>query len=131
MIFKFCNCIFIFQSSNVFLLEIKSVVSLRNESLLFWVRVYFKGESQVLQNFEREGGVRIKGGSDRFRSFAGSLGKKGWGQYFRVEVISYDPIYIHTHTYKNGGEFKVINSNNSTCNRIYLKNKSNILHFCS
>ena len=45
----------------MFLLEIKSAVSLRNESLLFWVRVHFKGESQVLQNFEGEGGA-YKGG---------------------------------------------------------------------
>ena len=42
------------------LLEIKSFVSLKNESLLLWTRVHFKGGgSQFLENFE---GFAHKGG---------------------------------------------------------------------
>ena len=45
----------------------KSFVSFKNESLHFWTRVHFKGESQVLQNCE---GVALKtGGGDRFIIF--------------------------------------------------------------
>ena len=57
------------------LLEIKSFVSFKNEYLLFWMGVDFKGRSQVLQNVE---GVAHKGGegSDTFRVFWGGLGKK-------------------------------------------------------
>ena len=75
------------------LLEIKSFVSLKNESLLLWTRVHFKGGgSQFLENFEgfaHRGGGRVGGGSDRFRIFffVGGGGKikradvniSGWG----------------------------------------------------
>ena len=54
------------------LLEIKSFVSLKNESLLFWTRERFKRGSQVLQNLRRGWG------SDRFINILGGLGKKGY-----------------------------------------------------
>ena len=49
-----------FKCVLISLLEIKSFAPLENESVLFWVRVNFKGGgSQVLQNFE---GAAHKGG---------------------------------------------------------------------
>ena len=64
-------------------MKIKSFVSLKNESFVFWTRVHFKEEgSQVLQNFKgvahKEGGGG-RGGltADRFRILLGVLGKKG------------------------------------------------------
>ena len=58
LIFRFQNFIFIFQRS-YFITGNKIFVSLKNESLLFWTRVHFKGgESQVPQNLE---GVVYKG----------------------------------------------------------------------
>ena len=75
------------------LLEIKSFVSLKNESLLLWTRVHFKGGgSQFLQNFEGfaggGGGGGGGGGAGRFRIFFFEGGGKikradvnisGWG----------------------------------------------------
>ena len=53
------------------MLEIKSFVSLKNESFLFWTRVHFKrGGSYVLQNFEggwepgKEVRSIVQGGAD-------------------------------------------------------------------
>ena len=54
LIFRFCNCIFIFQHSNVFLFNVgnKIFCFYKKWVLLFWTRVHFNGGSQVLQNFE-------------------------------------------------------------------------------
>ena len=72
-------------------LEIKSFVSLKNESFLFWTRVHFKGGvkfSKLLRGLIiKEGEV----GSDRFKIFlrgGGGLGEKGGGQYFRGQLIA-------------------------------------------
>ena len=48
LIFRFCNCIFIFQHSNMFLFDVGNkifffFVSLKKEVILFWMRVHFKG----------------------------------------------------------------------------------------
>ena len=50
------------------LLEIKSFVFLRNESLFFWVRVHFKGGGKrVLVKFSKIlRGLAHKGGFNRF-----------------------------------------------------------------
>ena len=52
---------YLFKCVLISLMEIKSFVSLKNESFVFWTRVHFKEEgSQVLQNFKgvahKEGG---------------------------------------------------------------------------
>ena len=58
------------------LLEIKSFVSLKNESLLLWTRVHFKGGgSQFLENFE---GFAHKGGGGG----GGGGGGEGGGIFF-------------------------------------------------
>ena len=77
------------------LLEIKSFVSLKNESLLLWTRVHFKGGgSQFLQNFE---GFAHKGGEGEwgegltglefFFLRGGWQDKKSGCEYFRVGLI--------------------------------------------
>ena len=60
-----------FKCVLISLLEIKPFVSLKNESLFFWMRVHFKGEggggvkfSKILRGFAHKGE-----GSDRFRNF--------------------------------------------------------------
>ena len=54
----------------------KSFVSFKNEFLLFWTRVQFKGGSQVLQNFG--GGLLISGGlTDSEFFFFWEGGKEG------------------------------------------------------
>ena len=63
-------------------MEIKSFVSLKNESFVFWTRVHFKEEgSEVLQNFKgvahKEGGGGGGLTADRFRILLGVQGKKG------------------------------------------------------
>ena len=78
LIYRFGNCIFIFQRSNLISLsEIKSFVSFKNESLLFWTRVHFKGGvnfSEILREFPHKEGVwQIK----NFVFLGGGLGKKG------------------------------------------------------
>ena len=83
------------------LLEIKSFVSLKNESLLLWTRVHFKGGgSQFLQNFEgfahKRGGGRVGGGSDRFIIFffeGGWQDKKSGCEYFRVGLIPWRTLW--------------------------------------
>ena len=64
------------------MLEIKSFVSLQNESFLFWMRVRYKGGVKICKILIGGGGeVLIKGGgmggSDRFRIFWEGLSKKG------------------------------------------------------
>ena len=44
------------------MLEIKSFVSLKNESLLFWTRVHFKGAESISPKFWGEGVAHIGGG---------------------------------------------------------------------
>ena len=57
-----------FKCVLISLLEIKSFVSLKNESSLFWMRAYFKAPPLGGVNFEE--GLLIKGGeSGRFRIF--------------------------------------------------------------
>ena len=48
------------------MLEIKSFVSLQNESFLFWMRVRYKGGVKICKILigGGEGGVLIKGGGD-------------------------------------------------------------------
>ena len=63
-----------------FIVEYKSFVSLKNESLLFWMRVHVRGGSQILQNFE--GGCSKREGLTDLEFFfffggGGGLGKKG------------------------------------------------------
>ena len=50
------------------MLEIKSFVSLKNESFTFWTRVHFTGVVKF-STMLRGGELLIKGGSDRFRFF--------------------------------------------------------------
>ena len=50
-----------FKCVLISLLEIKPFVSLKNESLFFWMRVHFKGEggvkfSKILRGFAHKGG---------------------------------------------------------------------------
>ena len=89
---------FMFQHSNVFLFfnaGNKIFCFFKKWVLLFWMRVHFKGVgSQVPQNFEawlliKEGG----GGFYRFRIVFRRLGKKGWGQYFRVGLIPWRTLW--------------------------------------
>ena len=44
------------------MLEIKSFVSLKNESLLFWTRVHFKGAESISPKFWGEGVAHMGGG---------------------------------------------------------------------
>ena len=44
------------------MLEIKSFVSLQNESFLFWMRVRYKGGVKICKILIGGGGVLIKGG---------------------------------------------------------------------
>ena len=57
----------------------------------FWTRVHFKGAvnfSKILRRVAHKGVEGVEEGvSDRFRTFWGSLDKKGWGQYFKVGMI--------------------------------------------
>ena len=94
LIFRFCNCIFMFQHSNVFLFfnaGNKIFCFFKKWVLLFWTRVHLKGGgSQVLQNFEA---LLIKvgggggGGLTDLELFLGGLVKRGevnisgWGWY--------------------------------------------------
>ena len=78
------------------MLEIKSFVSLKSESFLFWTRVQVKRE---LSSAKFWGGLLMKegeGGSDRFRiSFFGrGVGKKGWYQFFRVALIPWRTLWM-------------------------------------
>ena len=57
------------------MLEIKSFVSLQNESFLFWMRVRYKGGVKICKILIGGGGGG--GGSDRFRIFWEGLSKKG------------------------------------------------------
>ena len=72
-----------FKCVLVSLLEIKSFVSLRNESLLFWVRIYFKGVSSSPKFWE---GVAYKGGSDISRTLWGEPRSKGLKSISQGEV---------------------------------------------
>ena len=63
-------------------LEIKSFVSLKNESFLFWMRVHFKavwgGGGGEVKSSKILGGGAHKGGADRFRIFFLGGGVAGW-----------------------------------------------------
>ena len=77
---QLCSCL---------ILEIKSFVSLKNECCFFGQRYILRGE---LSSPKFWGELLRKRRSDRFSFFfffggGGGLGKKGWGQYFRVGLI--------------------------------------------
>ena len=114
LIFRFCNCVFVFQHSNVshLMLEIKYFVSLKNVSFLFWTRVHFK--EGKLSSPKCWGRVAHKGGEGGWGGWGGGGGqvgggvsKKGWGQYFRVGLIPLRTLCLicwrHRSTYKSLG----------------------------
>ena len=69
-----------FKCVLISLLEIKCLVSLKNESV-FLDQDTFQGRKSSSPKFRGE--LLIKWGSDRFIIFLGGLGKKGLGQYFK------------------------------------------------
>ena len=60
------------------MLEIKSYVSLKNESFPFFL------DEGTFQGIAHKGGGAL---TDLDFFWGGDLGKKGWGQYFRVGLI--------------------------------------------
>ena len=94
MIFRFCDCKFTFQHSDVFLFNVgnKIFCFFKKWVLLFWRRVHFKvkggggawGRSQVLQRWAAHKGGR----SDRFKFFL-----NGWSQYFSVGLIPWRKLW--------------------------------------
>ena len=75
------------------MLEIKSFVSLKNESCFFGRGYISREGSQILQHFEKW--LLIKRGPGRFKFFfvGRGLGKNGWVQYFRAELIPWKTLW--------------------------------------
>ena len=80
-------------------MEIKSLVSLKNWSLLFWSRVHFRGGvkfSKILREVAHKGGEGWGGGggwSDRFRIF-GEPRLKGVRSIFQREADSLEDTMV-------------------------------------
>ena len=99
LIFRSCNCIFMFQHSNVFLINVGNKIFCffkKKRVFSFWWEHMSRGE---LSSAKFWGGLLMKegeGGSDRFRFFlgGGGVGKKGWYQFFRVELIPWRTLWM-------------------------------------
>ena len=137
LIFIFCNCVFIFQHSNVshLMLEIKSFVSLKNVSFLFWTRVHFKeGKLHSPKFWGRVahkgggGGVRGRWRSGRFTIFfvggGGGATKKGWGQYSRVGLIPWRTLCLISWRYRSS--YKSFGGNWNNCKSLEADTVSSV-----
>ena len=136
LIFRFCNCVFIFQHSNVshLMLEIKSFVSLKNVSFLFWTRVHFKEGKLHSPKFwgrvahKGEGkGWGGGGGLEDLQFFLwGERGatKKGWGQYSRVGLIPWRTLCLISWRYRSS--YKSFGGNWNNCKSLEADTVSSV-----
>ena len=91
--FRFCNCIFILQHSNVLLFYVgdKIFCFYKKSVFPFLMTLHFRGSwfkfFQILRGVAHKGGEG--GGSNRFMIFffLGGLSKKGGIQYIKVDLI--------------------------------------------
>ena len=136
LIFIFCNCVFIFQHSNVshLMLEIKSFVSLKNVSFLFWTRVHFKEGKlhspkfwgRVAHKGEGEGWGG-GGGLEDLQFFLwgeGGATKKGWGQYSRVGLIPWRTLCLISWRYRSS--YKSFGGNWNNCKSLEADTVSSV-----
>ena len=144
LIFRFCNCVFVFQHSNVshLMLEIKYFVSLKNVSFLFWTRVHFKEGKLSSPKFwgrvAHKGWVRGRWRSGRFIIFfvgeGWGLSKKWWSQYFRVWLIPWRTLCLVSWRYRSsykslGGYWSNCKSLDAdTLSSVKLTEKKSTLH---